>query len=133
MNYEFKELDRIVGLPTGSSTTCCHIAYRYNGHRYRAEGYATCHPDDKFNAEFGEELAQVRANKNMLKHIEKLLLAETHKPEWKKKQKMSFEATFYEGIACHEFMPVKDINRILKETHRKFKPGSNVKVTIEEL
>ena len=133
MNYGFKELDRIVGLPTGSSTTCCHIAYRYNGHRYRAEGYATCHPDDRFNAEFGEELAQVRANKNMFKHIEKLLLAETYRPEWRKKQKMSFEGKTAHLYGIDGVEITKDINRIGKEMAKKFGKGKSVKVTVEEI
>ena len=71
----------------------------------------------------------------MFKHIEKLLLAETHRPEWKKKQKMSFEGVFKKtdpfGIIIDDMGSARD--RALKEVVKKFKKGSKVKVTVEEL
>ena len=50
----------------------------------RGCGKATCDSGDMFDKNFGIKLAKIRAEINMLKDYEKLLISLTKQPEWRK-------------------------------------------------
>ena len=131
-------MNKYVGGNT-SRTAYCSILFSYPNDNYceyfEATGIAVCSPDDKFNKEFGLKLAEARAMQNMYIQIEKLMVEQTHKPEWKKKQKMSFGATCLKDDDCLSFVltGIQDKDRVLKEVNRKFDAGKDIKVTIEEI
>ena len=125
-------MNKYVGGNT-SRTAYCSILFSYPDDNYyeyfEATGIAVCSPDDKFNKEFGLKLAEARAMQDMYMRIEKLMVEQTHKPEWKKKQKMSFGGEYIKG----GIYPIKDYDRVVKEAARKFDKGKPIKVTIEEI
>jgi hypothetical protein len=60
-----------------------------NEHKSRyVKGIAICEPTDKYNKEFGEKLAKAKAYEAYYHKVKKLLIAETHTPEWRKKRKV---------------------------------------------
>ena len=97
------------------------------------EGIAICKKQDKYNFEFGKNLAKTKAYEALYHEVKKLMIAETHRPEWKKKQKMSFEGKTAHLYGIDGFEITKDINRIGKEMAKKFGKGKSVKVTVEEI
>lgn len=92
-------------------------------------GQSNCQPTDKYNEEFGRNLAETKAFETYYHEVKKLMIAETYRPEWKKKQKMSFEGEYIKGGIYH----IKDYDRVVKEAKRKFGKGKSVKVTVEEI
>lgn len=129
-------MNKYVGGNT-SRTAYCSILFSYPDDNYyeyfEATGIAVCSPDDKFNKDFGLKLAEARAMQNMYIQIEKLMVEQTHRPQWKKKQKMSFEGKTAHLYGIDGFEITKDINRIGKEMAKKFGKGKSVKVTVEEI
>jgi hypothetical protein len=63
------------------------IVYIYSNEHFvrHAEGMATCEPTDKYNEGFGKRLAKVKAYEAYYRKVKKLMIAETHRPEWRKK------------------------------------------------
>lgn len=99
------------------------------------DGVVGCDPTDKYNEEFGKQLAKTKAYEAYHHEVKKLMIAETYRPEWKKKQKMSFEAICLKDDDRLSFVltGIQDKDRVLKEVNRKFDAGKDIKVTIEEI
>ena len=110
-------------------TTIYRIEYIYGGWIRNVTGVVHCSNHDKYNEEFGKQLAKTKAHEAYWHEVKKLQIAETYKPEWKKKQKMSFEGEYIKG----GIYPIKDYDRVVKEAARKFDKGKPIKVTIEEI
>jgi len=133
------KIDQEIGYRGTKSNTWCHrIEYTYrstdgNWVFSHVIGKATCSPTDKYNEEFGRNLAKTKAHEAYWHEVKKLQIAETYRPEWKKKQKMSFEGKTAHLYGIDGFEITKDINRIGKEMAKKFGKGKSVKVTIEEI
>ena len=64
---------------------------------YIGEGQATCNMEDKFNKDFGFELAKTRAKIAMLKNYESKLILLTKEPGWRKKKE------FWSGSLITEY------------------------------
>ena len=119
---------------TRNNTWYYRIDYSYHSHNgnwvfNHITRKAICSSGDKYNEEFGRNLAKTKAYEAYHHRVKKLMIAETYRPEWKKKQKMSFEGEYIKG----GIYPIKDYDRVVKEAARKFDKGKPIKVTIEEI
>jgi hypothetical protein len=56
---------------------------------FTGAGEAKCDKGDKFNQDFGRELAKARAHIDMLKTYEDYLIGLTKQPEWRKEKKLT--------------------------------------------
>lgn len=63
-----------------------YISINSNQGTIDGAGQAMCDKDDKFDSNFGIELAGVRAEINMLKKYEEILIKMTKQPEWRKEK-----------------------------------------------
>ena len=62
---------------------------------YLGAGEAKCDKADKFNKDFGIELAKTRAEIALLKNYESKLILLTKEPEWKKKKDIKINQTIF--------------------------------------
>jgi hypothetical protein len=76
----------------------------------KGEGRAKCDKGDKFDKAFGIELAQIRANINMLKDYEKILIGLTKQPEWRKEKKLKPRKTYEDYVK-----EVEDVKKATKD------------------
>ena len=125
---------------TRNNTWYYRIDYSYHSHNgnwvfNHITRKAICSSGDKYNEEFGRNLAKTKAYEAYHHRVKKLMIAETYRPEWKKKQKMSFEAICLKDDDRLSFVltGIQDKDRVLKEVNRKFDAGKDIKVTIEEI
>lgn len=109
------------------------IRFDYKDLDFDVFGAAICKEPDKYNEEFGKNLAKTKAYEAYHHEVKKLMIAETYRPEWKKKQKCSFSGQFIITLTSYDINPLKDFDRVQKELPRKFKDGAKVKVTIEDI
>jgi hypothetical protein len=79
----------------------------------RFYGTSKCHPDDKYDKEFGKSIAKLRANRRACKVVEKRLLEETHRPEWRKKTDFEIAAENLCEVIQKCFV---DLSKYFKET-----------------
>jgi len=64
-------------------------------------GQATCDSGDKFDKNFGIELAKIRAEIDMLQNYESILIKMTKQPEWRKEKKVKLNEGYKkENIAA---------------------------------
>ena len=68
-----------------------YISINSNQGTIDGAGQAMCDKDDKFDSNFGIELAGVRAEINMLKKYEEILIKMTKQPEWRKEKQATKE------------------------------------------
>ena len=124
-------------LPWYRNSYMYHIEFVYFGSKGRIKrtvtGTATRNTTDKYNEEVGKNLAKTKAYEAYHHEVKKLMIAETDRPEWKKKQKMSFEGKTAHIYGMKGFEVTKDINRIGKEMAKKCGKGKSVKGTVEEI
>lgn len=69
--------------------------------RYFGIGETNCDKGDKFNKEFGRELAEVKAHIDMLKNYKRRLIALTKKSEWRKKKDIRINQTIFEEASLY--------------------------------
>jgi hypothetical protein len=119
--------------PYGNKVACCYVTGKFKSQTFYASEIAMCEEGDKFNYEFGLKLAKAKTYEKFFHRLKKLMIAETHRPEWKKKQKMSYkgEAKMIDG-ALWVYEKPEETASLIKEVNRKFKDVIKVKVTIEE-
>ncbi len=73
-------------------TYFCKIQFEYMAECKKFRGVRTvvgscdCEAGDKFKPEFGYRFAKVKALKRMFAVIKRLMLLETHQPEWRKEE-----------------------------------------------
>ena len=108
---------------------------------YEVKGIAHCGDQDKYNEEFGKNLAKTKAYEAYHHEVKKLMIAETYRPEWKKKNKIEFTGkadTFYDYDSLNhtEHSVSMDIRDTMwgtgKQIRKTIKEGKDIKVTIEE-
>ena len=99
-------------------------------------GKAVCNSTDKYNKEFGKNLAKTKAYEAYHHEVKKLMIAETYRPEWKKKQKDgSSDYHFLTNEEASHFLADKEADKDSKwrVVSKKIKPDSKIRITIEEL
>jgi hypothetical protein len=99
-----------------------------NEHKSRyVKGIAICEPTDKYNEEFGEKLAKVKAYEKYYHKVKKLMIAETHRPEWRKKQKVELRKSGND-LGDFKYYILNELDRVAER-----KNYDNLKITIEEI
>jgi hypothetical protein len=103
------------------------IYSKYEDRAIHVEGIAICEPTDKYNEEFGEKLAKVKAYEKYYHKVKKLMIAETHRPEWRKKQKVELRKSGND-LGDFKYYILNELDRVAER-----KNYDNLKITIEEI
>jgi hypothetical protein len=112
--------------PYGNKVACCYVIGKFKSQTLYASEIAMCEEGDKFNYEFGLKLAKAKTYEKFFHRLKKLMIAETHRPEWKKKKRVELRKKGND-VTDFKFSVIEGIDKVAK-----YKNYDNIKITIEE-